>query len=197
MTWVRLRRFVMTWAYLTSRGVTVDLYTRPDEISWLSESFGVPIPPEPGAEDSVHVLWLDDVQVAASSPSSISSGRTPRAPVPDPTPPGQLARSARENADQIARELFETAPDSDVRIAGRPVRGRWVPADLLGSTPGALLLGVLPEDLAPDEIRQVATRLRSRRLERGRFTATMHDRLVVAYAPDLTGQPWHLVDNIT
>ncbi|MGW0211354.1 hypothetical protein ACWDZ8_38355 [Streptomyces sp. NPDC003233] len=109
--------------------------------------------------------------------------RQPRRPRrPDRTPPELLQSVARAQIDQMSQELYQTA--SDLHGAGQvlfdvPVRGVWVPADLLGLSSWYLFFGILAHPL-----QRVDVRLGSHRplVPRSKWDVMVSDRLVVVMA---------------
>lgn len=186
INWSRLHSdhdIVMTWAYLTSSGITVDIYTRSTDAPWLPDDFGELLPPERN-------LWLENV---AELRKQLPSNRVEKVlRLPDPTSPSELALSSKRNIDQVTRQLFETAPISDVLFAGQPLRGRWVPANVIEPASGVLLLGVLADDVTEERSSRLAALLS----EQGRISATVRGRLIVVHAPSQNGQAWHLLRDV-
>lgn len=166
--------FLMSWAWITPSGVTVDVFHIRDP-SWPDPV--VPEQPEgdDGGEGPARYRPADPVREA---PRDDARARVRDAPVnpaaeddeefapgedqflqrvePDRVPVPDLLRDGAAEATLMFQHLFESAPAETERNAPRllgiPVRGSWVRADLLGPSPTKFFLGVLAEPLTPHDI---------------------------------------------
>jgi hypothetical protein len=229
---------VMTWTYLSGDGITVDWFMPSTGLPGLVGHVGEPMPPgEPGRrEPSTGVgrwepsYWTtarardDGAQRYAESADGVpvqdpddqygNDAGEPSAEYArgfDQTPPSDVRALAQRRTAEIEQALFDTGPQATapVRVAGRSVRGAWVPLDLVGPPTGSLLLGVLDEPLSPADGWEVTETLRRRiyrrtNMSRGQeqardslanapLSATVRGRLLIAVANERLGQPWEWI----
>ncbi|GAB3881564.1 hypothetical protein GCM10029964_037860 [Kibdelosporangium lantanae] len=156
----------MTWAYATGRGVTVDLFTRSGRLPGMSGPVGQPLP-SPAA---VQPELFEQDELGTWTPKAAEPRSTAKARDYDRTSPTQLVTTISGRVNDIANQLYDTAPEPDPPIyAGdHPIRGDWVALDLLGPSTGSFLLGVLPKEVSGN-------------------------RLIIAVTTD-GSQPWQLAD---
>ncbi|MFI9010731.1 hypothetical protein ACIGNX_26190 [Actinosynnema sp. NPDC053489] len=167
---------VMTWCYLTKTGITVDVYREIDERHWPALDAG------------------DRWDLTAELRRSVRRGAWRSES--DDTGTGDLFARPLSGRARVEQELYESAPPTDLRVAGRRLRGRWAPADLVAGEPGVLFLGVLEDSVAPEEGAGIASRLADRGTDDGaRLSVSIRERLVLAMASERTGQPWELLDD--
>lgn len=155
---------IMTWAYATEQGVTVDLFVPAAGGPDLAEPIGDPVPFDgPGQSvpaDTVgkyEDLAPPSAQLHGVVPNiedqsfheSEETGHQQRTTRFDTTAPRQVEAIARRWQTDIEDMLFETAPrpERPVSVAGHALRGTWVPLDLVGPSTGSLLLAVLDQPL--------------------------------------------------
>jgi hypothetical protein len=204
---------VMTWAYLNGSGITVDWFAEKERLPDLSSQVGVAIPEEN--------LTLPADAESFSDRQSDASRELPEFETPyiqeefrfDETGPSELMARARRRVDEVEQRLFTTAPaaDAPIRIAGRSLRGRWMPLDLVGQSSGSLLFGLLASPLTREEGWDVTEGLRHMIRQRTDThtthvpaqelppdppaTVSVRGRLLVAVAgPEFT-EPWDLLAN--
>jgi hypothetical protein len=206
---------VMTWAYVTGNGATVDFFVPIGGADWLSETVGDPLPSDL-LETSDEAPWLTgDEEVDLLPPPGLYRAPTEgaydlrrvreRPRQVDMTLPSMLFEAARDELSDVTRQLRSTAPRAPIQLEGRRVHGRWVPIDPLNEAAGSFLLGILDEPLPPRTSWDLTQRLRARhrptpahegdRFARSDAAITVRGELVVAVANDRSGQPWDLIDN--
>ncbi|MFT7839247.1 hypothetical protein Q5530_24145 [Saccharothrix sp. BKS2] len=222
LPWAHARNqpLVMTWAYLTADGVTVHLYAPAEEGDWLDGEVGEPRPPSPPWHmDEAALTTLPGVVAPDALPAPVEGDAFPtphgaEADTPRWSPPPRRPRSADlVSADAlfsagedvlplVAHQLFESAPETPTRVAGRSMRGRWIPIDPVDVGRGSLLLGVLDEPLSPQEGWALVRDLRARhraggpdadRFAGGDLAVAARGRFLVAVAPRRQGQPWDVL----
>lgn len=175
-------KLVMTWAYLTGGGITVDWFTEDGGLPGLRDPLGVFLPPEPDPSqpdvDGSPATVDRSATQASEAPPDFSEERSDddgQSDIPsdapperdrrfDDTSPSALLEGARSRTLQIEQRLFATAParPAPIRVAGRPMRGEWVSLDLVGSPVGSLLVALLDEPLSPEASGQATDSLRQR-----------------------------------
>jgi hypothetical protein len=188
---------VMTWAYLTGTGITVDWFAEEDKLPDLARQVGVPMPADDldvlsdEARVPARVPYSDDAPASFhGSPDTVREHPTddqPRAHRErrfDETDPSDLLAEARNRVSQIEQQLFTTAPatQAPIRIDGRALRGQWVPLDLVGAPVGSLLFGLLDRPLSQRASWEVTENLR--RLVRQRTDTRITDVQTGQLPPD-------------
>lgn len=148
---------VMTWAWLTPDGITVDLFTSADEPAELDLTAGA---------DDLGLFALDLVQPRVREASA-----------------DQTLAAARQRVRAMETSLFDTAPPA-VSLGGQEFRGAWVPLDLLGPSTGSLLFGVLASPLPVAAQGLVRQRLGGSVSIRGRVLAAVTDEVAWEKLPD-------------
>jgi hypothetical protein len=201
---------VMTWAYLTKDGVTVDFYAPEDGIDWLDEGVGDPRPAPPDLFEREAIATVPhefEVFEATGVDRAIGSNVTPAVRVrpsrsTGPASAATLFTTGETRLPVVAEQLFESAPETSARFAGRRVRGRWIPIDPVNRSRGSLLLGVLSEPLPTEEGWELTRRLRDRHrgpeadqngFDGGELAIAVRGRLFVAVTRQRRGQPWDLL----
>lgn len=100
---------------------------------------------------------------------------------------------AESRATALTSQLYDSAPEPDHArpIFGRHVRGDWVTADLLGTTDLHLLLGILDQPLAPENIRSIrrARDASPRIRDQDPIQIAILERLLVVIARETTSPP--------
>ncbi|MET0233572.1 MAG: hypothetical protein ABW224_02930 [Kibdelosporangium sp.] len=181
----------MTWAYVTGSGTTVDLFTRSGRLPGMAGPVGQPLPsPVPIQPD----LFEQDQLTGPEWQADLDTGAPPRAVRArdfDRRSPRELTVTVTRRVNDIADQLYDTAPEPDpsIRVGDQAVRGRWAGLDLLGAPAGSFLLGVLQHPLSPEVSLEVTARLRQRAKT---LSALVSGRLVIAITGE-AGQPWELV----
>ncbi|MEV0049470.1 hypothetical protein AB0H34_03115 [Saccharopolyspora shandongensis] len=194
LAWSRAHApLVVTWAYLTETGTTVDLFTPRYGNHRFNGPFGYPAPPpapthtDDDLRPARHVvvtppevdlagidtslppdeqLTLDVGLDPSLSPTNVSSPKAQRAPQADQTPPGTLFASALARRRTLETALYDSAGPESITVAGHQMRGQWGRTDLLGDEHGQVLLGVFDEPLSSEETTRLVQRLRQRFAER-------------------------------
>jgi hypothetical protein len=177
-----------TWAYTTGHGATVDLFTRSGRLPGMSGPVGQPLPspfptqPELFDQDE---LGTPDGQRVAGRPR-----RDARARDFDRSSPRELAATISRRVGDIADQLYKTAPQPDppIRIGDETVRGSWTALDLLGTSTGSFLLGLLEHPLPLERGLEITARLR----QDDGLSVLVSRQLVIAISTE-AGQPWQLV----
>ncbi|WHT16584.1 hypothetical protein N8J89_26020 [Crossiella sp. CA-258035] len=113
--------FVMTWAYASDLGITVDLYRPADGSAWFDGNSG-------------------------KVRTELYQG-----PAVDDSAVGPLAEEAATRVVEVERYLHETAPPTEHTLLGHRLRGAQAPLDLFGLDSRRYALAVLGEDLDEDE----------------------------------------------
>jgi hypothetical protein len=193
---------VMTWTYLTDDGVTVDWFMPETGLPNLDDRVGESLPPSapgwPAMPTNINDTSRHD---AIDNEADL---RQQRVNDFDHMTPGEISTAARRRRDQIMRALFDTAPADElpIRVAGRHLRGTWVPLDLMGPSTGSLLLGVLDQpprsmtdweatDLLRQRMRQRLDIPQSRvNAAEAPLTVTVRDRLLVGVASEGFTPSW-------
>jgi hypothetical protein len=176
----------MTWASITGVGATVDLFTRSGRLPGMTSPVGQPLPsPVPIQPD----LFEQDHLAASDRHTDDGPRRDSKPRDFDRRTPRELAAPIARRVNAIADQLYNTAPQPSrpVSVGGQALRGTWAALDLLGTSTGSFLLGVLERPLSRECSLEVTTRLRKS------LSAVVSGRLVIAIADDLAGQPWHLI----
>jgi hypothetical protein len=220
---------VMTWAYLTSGGVTVDIYAPAGGIPWLENQVGVPQPPvvnvaTPKGMDLRSDLLVSyeerpvlpenvpdeaDLIATARRAAARSGGASNNSSTVSRSASLVSAETLFADGESmlpvIARQLFETAPETSVRLADRRVRGVWVPVDPVDPGRGSFLLGVLEDSLSAADSWSLTRGLRDRHrlpaegdddgLVRSELSVAVRGRLLLAVAPRRRGQPWDMLSD--
>jgi hypothetical protein len=174
----------MTWCYTTGLGVTVDLYTRSGRLPGMTGPVGqpetspMPVQPELFDQDELTVTAVRAGPQRGNGKARDFDRRSP----------SELAAVIARRVEDVADQLYETAPQAPVRIADQEVRGSWAKLDLLGEATGSFLLALLEHPVSGEQGRAVMERLRERGL-----SALVSGRLVVAISEDAEDQPWHHV----
>lgn len=182
---------VMTWAYATGLGTTVDLFTRSGRLPGMTGPIGQPLPSPAATQidlfDQDELPGKPDARAPRAQPGR-GAGRDF-----DRGSPRELVTRISQRVDAVADQLYATAPDPSARIGDVAVHGDWAPLDLLGPAAGSFLLGVLERPLSRDAATEVNARLSpAHRSEGTGLSAHVAGRLVVAVSNE-GGRPWHLV----
>ncbi|CAM3737405.1 hypothetical protein KIPE111705_22365 [Kibdelosporangium persicum] len=180
--------FAMSWAYATGSGVTVDLFTRSGRLPGMAGPIGQPLPsPMPTQTDLFDQERLDAPAAGQETPAG-PARRVGKRDF-DRGSPRELALRVGRRVEDVADQLYATAPDPGMKVGDVPLRGAWTPLDLLGAPSGSFLLGVLERPPAPE----VSARLRpAYQYDDDTLSAHVSGRLVIAITTE-HGQPWHLV----
>lgn len=203
LPWAHLHRhpMVMTWAYLGGDGVVVDFFAPADGVEWLSVEWlsGAIGAPDPKA--GLRLPRAEQVALREVDPVPAQQELFPR-PVPDRLSPLSLFEVGTSALRAVEDQLFDTAPEAPVPLAGRTARGRWAPVDPVNGARGSVLLALLDEPVPPAEASEVARRWRRRhlttdegddRFAAGDLSVAVRGRTVVALAPTRDGQPWDVL----
>ncbi|TQM83980.1 hypothetical protein FHX81_6415 [Saccharothrix saharensis] len=164
---------VMTWCYLSGTGITVDVYREADPGARLA----LDLTGRPGGSRGTRDEW-------------------PRDRGPDDVGTEYLFDHVLATRARVEAQLYRSAPRTDLRVAGRSLRGGWAPADLIADERGVLFLGVLDRAVDPDAGARIAAGLADRGTDdEVRLSVLVRERLVLALASGRTGQPWDLLDD--
>jgi hypothetical protein len=159
----------MTWCYLAGTGVTVDVYREAGQGERLALDFTGP----------------------RNGPAGAGDGEWPRDRQSDDVGTEYLFEHVLATRARVEEQLYSSAPPTGIRVAERPLRGGWTPADLIAGEPGALFLGVLERPVSPGEGLEAAAVLADRGTDDGSgLSVLIRERLVLALATGRTGQPW-------
>ncbi|ALG11858.1 hypothetical protein AOZ06_37760 [Kibdelosporangium phytohabitans] len=181
-----------TWAYATGLGTTVDLFTRSGRLPGMTGPIGQPLPsPAATQTDLFDQDQLDSPGKPAEAPPAATRRGSSRDF--DRGSPRELTTRISQRVDDIADQLYVTAPDPSIKIGDEPVRGDWAPLDLLGAPSGSFLLGILERPLPQEAATRLNTRLRpAHRSDGTGLSAHVSGRLIVAIS-NVGGKPWDLV----
>jgi hypothetical protein len=197
LSWSARHRYhpvTMAWTCLGGPSVGVDFFhiefPPPPRRRPAPQSVPVRPPPQTPRENS---------DPAESSSSSITDyfGRRQVREGSSVSGPEEEVRGLRANVTTAIEHLYQTAPleDRTQIFNGAPVRGSWVPANLLGATRTQLFLGVLSEEPPADF--QMALRERRRANSDAAFDPIQVEllgRLIVAVSLDSDfAPPWQAV----
>ncbi|RSM75964.1 hypothetical protein DMH04_37300 [Kibdelosporangium aridum] len=178
----------MSWAYATGLGMTVDLFTRSGRLPGMLGPIGQPLPsPMPTQTD---LFDQDQLDAPARQPEPpVAPARRGGTRDLDRSSARELTLRISQRVGDIADQLYATAPDPGIHVGGQRMRGAWVALDLLGTSSGSFLLGVLDGPISAE----INARLRpSNQFEDDGLSAHVSGRLVIAITKE-NGQPWHLV----
>ncbi|WP_053720861.1 hypothetical protein [Saccharothrix sp. NRRL B-16348] len=163
---------VMTWCYLAGTGVTVDVYREAGQGERLALDF----------------------TGRRNGPAKAGDGEWLRDRQSDDVGTEYLFEHVLATRARVEEQLYSSAPPTGIRIAERPLRGGWTPADLIAGEPGALFLGVLERPVSPEEGLESAAVLADRGIDDGSgLSVLIRERLVLALATGRTGQPWDVL----
>ncbi|MFJ3518594.1 hypothetical protein [Streptomyces sp. NPDC090131] len=172
--------YFMSWVYVGPSGVAVDIFL-PESDQWDDALF-------PGwaeeeyDDDQEHTFeaLMDTAEDDGNSGTGVGESAAPMLMALAPE------RPPREHAAEVARKLYESAPEPVLgsALAGIPVRGSWVAADALGPARHEVLLGVLEHEPP----RRVNLRERMARSD-GRFDACLDGRLLTVVRPATAPPP--------
>lgn len=193
---------IMTWTYLTKDGITVDLFRPEDGISGLDINIGEDLRAQPAPN------MEEGARLKPETPEYLTKEPQSRPDISfDKTPIDQIFEMSRQHLIDIEEKLHATAPrpPGPIRVAGRTIRGRWVPIDVFGQTDGILLFAVLDEPISPAVSRDTTERMRDRANNLRSpvaydesatpFTFTIQGRTLVALAYGRTDEPWDLIED--
>ncbi len=178
----------VTWAYTTGHGITVDLFTRSGRLPGMTGPVGQPMPSPVAFQPE---LFDQLAEPTAETPAS-RARRDSRARDFDRSSPRELATTIARRVNDIADQLYATAPQSSVHVAGQELRGAWTGLDLLGPSTGSFLLGVLERPLDREQSLDLTARLhRENQFDDNGLSAHVAGRLVIAITAE-RDQPWDL-----
>ncbi|MCO1575713.1 hypothetical protein M8C13_08060 [Crossiella sp. SN42] len=194
LTWSEYHRdhpFVMSWAYASEHGVTVDLFAPRRKPSRPASPPGKTSREARGSsvERAARSFTYQRLEVPAWL-----TERDNRATLDDWTSVHQLAERAQAHRHTVQETLFASAPPvEDHLVSGRRLHGAWAPLNLFGQDDRRLSFGVLDEALSPEEQGVTLRRLRRRAAEYPGTSVHIAGRLVILVSSNTRGGPWDLL----